>query len=183
MGGNLTTDLDCPRNVGAGESPRLDLRLENTLCAGQTVRILSTVVGNGDETAGGVGILGPAVAARSVSVPGATDLLSGVCSGNQCVGSFLYCTNGLDCVCRTITPGVLDLEVVVPTPIPAAFDGTVVAQFVFTDTMDSTKTISDSCLINVPEPLGALQLGAALAALTFLRHRAQRARNPEENLS
>ncbi|MFP8880125.1 MAG: hypothetical protein VCE43_12125, partial [Myxococcota bacterium] len=60
--GSVNTRLDCPRRVEVGEAARLDLHLENQLCSALSVRVVSTVVGNGDETAGGVAILGPAVA-------------------------------------------------------------------------------------------------------------------------
>lgn len=185
MGENLTTRLNCPSSVAVGEFARLDLHLENQLCEVRSVRILSTVVSNDDETAGGVGIVGPAVAMQSVAVPAATDLLSGVCSLGQCEGfvpfGFAFCASDLDCVCRGVTAGVTDVEINVPTPFPAAFSGTIVRQFIFADAMDGTKTIIASCL--VPEPVTSLQLATALATLTFLHHRAKRARNPEENPS
>lgn len=184
-GEDLATSLDCPRTVLTGQSVQLDLRLENESCSVQNVRILSTIVGNGNDPTIHVGIviLGPEVAASSVAVPAATDLLPGTCVSSRCTGSFLFCVSAADCVCRRVTPGTRDLLVSVPTPIPAAFDGTVVNQFVFTDPMDGTAVVSDSCLISVPEAgIGDKGIVALAIVLMLIRFRGDRAGYIEEEL-
>jgi hypothetical protein len=180
-GETLETGLGCPDSVAVDAFPRLDLHLENVACEPQTVRVLSVVVGNGDETVGGVEILGPVVARQGATVPAATDNLSGVCTANQCEGSTLWCSSNLDCICRMITPGVADFEIVIPTALPAAFGGTVVEQFIFTDKTNGTKVTSDSCLISVPEPAAALQLAVALTTVALLRNCIHRLRNRRED--
>ena len=170
----FSAKLTCPKTTPVGESPSLDYRIENEACSPVTVRVLSTMVGNGDETARGVAIFGPEVAATAV-VPAAVDLLPGTCSANQCAGSFFFCSVDADCVCRVIEPGATSVTVTVPTAIPAEFDGTVLKQFLISDSPQTTTTVSDDCLIAVPE-LGPLQsavtaMVAIIALVTFRRQR------------
>lgn len=192
-GDGLETRLVCPRSVGpstveacesAGSIPvELALRIENSSCEPMNVRVLSTIVGNGDETLGGVGVLGPVVAEPSVDVPGATDA-TGPCVSNTCEGTFIFCTTDADCACRvTSAVGQVDVAVAVPTPIPSSYCGTVVEQFVFTDFDEpgGTQTRSDRCRIFVPEAGAALQLAAALAAIALLPRRGRRTHPPKES--
>lgn len=179
IGGELETQLDCPRNVQVGGSVLLNLRFDSSSCNVQNVRVLSTIVGNGNETTSGVGILGPEVAAANVAVAAAIDLLPGSCVSNRCTGSTLFCGSDVDCVCVSIEPVTTEITLAVPTLIPAAFDGTVINQFVFTDQLDGTGMIGDTCLIAVPEPGSVLQGAVGLATvLTLIRLRRNRAGHP-----
>lgn len=175
----FTAKLTCPKTTPVGESPSLDYRIENEACSPVTVRVLSTMVGNGDETARGVAIFGPEVAATAV-VPAAVDLLPGTCSANQCAGSFFFCSVDADCVCRVIEPGATSVTVTVPTAIPAELDGTVLKQFLISDSPQTTTTVSDDCLIAVPEA-GPLQSAvAAMVAVALVTLRRQRGRFSKE---
>jgi hypothetical protein len=143
---------------------------------------MSTIVGNGDETVRGMAIFGPEVAAPAVVVPAAVDLLTGTCSANRCdrcvgslcVGSFFFCSVDADCVCRDIEPGVRSVSVTVPTAIPAGLAGTVLKQFLVSDSPQTTTIVSDDCLIAVPEP-GFLQSAVAgTIAIILVNRRRQR---------
>jgi len=166
--GELGTDLECPKNVPSGSSAQLMLRLENQSCEPLQARVLSTMVGNANDTADGVAILGPEVAASDVVVPAATDEGSGSCIGSFCDGSFLFCVEDADCACQVITPGSLEITVSVPTPIPASLDGSVIHQFVVTEAASVAARTQDTCLIAVPEPGLRLQQLAATTALLAL---------------
>jgi hypothetical protein len=175
----FSANLTCPKTAPVGESLSLDYRIENETCTPLTVRVLSTMVGNGNETARGVAIFGPEVATTAV-VPAAVDLLSGTCSGNQCAGSFFFCSVDADCVCRVVEPGARSVSVTVPTAIPAELDGTVLRQFLISDSPQATTTVSDDCLIAVPEP-GPLQSAVtAMVAIALVTFRRQRRRFSKE---
>ena len=177
---DYTHELTCPKTAAAGESAELDYRIENKACTPVTVRVISTMVGNRDETLRGVAIFGPEVAAPAVVVPAAVDLLTGTCSASRCEGSFFSCLVDADCVCRVIEPGARSVSVTVPTAIPADLDGTVLKQFLFSDSPQTTKIASDDCLIAVPEPGPMQSAVAAMVAIVLVTRWRQRSRLSKE---
>lgn len=148
----LRMSLDCPETVIATTAPQLNIQVENRDCSPRNVRILSTLIGNGAESVGGVSVIGPEIAASNVLVPAAVDQLSGLCINNICEGVPFFCQSNADCACVFVTPTIVDVPVTGPTPIPIEFTDTFVEQFAFADSdLDSTP-IGGSCLIEVPEP-------------------------------
>ena len=148
----LRLRLDCPDAVAATTAPLLNVEIENRGCSPRNVRILSTIVGNGADSVGGMSVIGPEIAASDVMVPAATDQLSGLCVGNSCDGASIFCQSDADCTCVQVLPTRVDIPVTGPTPIPVEFTDSFVEQFAFADSdLDSTP-IGSSCLIEVPEP-------------------------------
>ena len=166
---DIQSRLDCPTFVEPETRPQLDLSLENLACDPRTVRVLTTMVGNGNQTLEGLSVFGPEIAASDVIVPAATDLLPGTCFLNTCQGSSVFCTTDADCVCTVVTPGTTSLQVVSPTVVPVAFDKSVIEEFVFTDFVEGNTMTSDTCRILVPEPtVPLLQAFAILSVLTVV---------------
>ncbi len=165
---DLDVQLGCPDTVNSGEQVELDLLVVNQGCSETTVRIMASMVGNGNNSARGVAIIGPEIVGSEVTIPAAQDQLSGVCSLNQCEGSNLFCFSDEDCRCREVNPIGVALDLTVPTPVPEAFDQTIMEQLVLTNAPAEGFTQANECRIAVPEPdIGLLHLLAAAVVLAL----------------
>jgi len=71
---DFAIDVDCPDTVAVGQNVAATVTLESRECFITTARIITSIVGNGNDTFGGLGVFGPVVADSMVSVPAATDL-------------------------------------------------------------------------------------------------------------
>jgi hypothetical protein len=95
---------NCPTDASAGSTISIDLTLTNKQCVPVTVRLMSSISGNANQTVGGIGIWGPMVA-DTIVVPAAESIhepASCVPEG-ECTGDFTFCTSDLECesgVCR-----------------------------------------------------------------------------------
>ncbi len=163
---SVSIDLNCPDTALPGSTPEISVVVENRFCSPQTVRLLSSVVGNANGTVEGVGIVGPHVAVASSVLPAATDLTS-TCTNGSCSGinGFRPCTTSLDCVCARVSPGTATIQFDLETPIPAVFADSVIQQYTFLDIPGSAFSESSSCYVEVPEPRTATGIWIGLAAL------------------
>lgn len=151
-GGNVDLDAICPATANAGQAVTVTFTLKNKECTDQDVRLLSSVVGNADQTLGGLGLYGPVVA-DSTTLPAATDLLPGTCTGSTCDGStnFSYCMADADCVCREVVPSTTSIPLATPPTLPSSLTGTV-ATLVFLAGPAGEETAEAHCLVEVLAP-------------------------------
>src|SRR5262245_55854514 len=91
--------ITCPASAQVGENLGMNVHLQNDECAPATVRLITSIAGNANQSLGGLGVFGPLLA-QEVVVPAAT------CS-------------------FPFTTGVLDLVLDGPLAVPAAHVGTV----------------------------------------------------------
>ncbi len=144
----LESTLTCPASEDAGQSVDAMMSYENEGCGSIQVRIISTIVGNGDDTLGGLGIYGPTIAEAVVVVPAGTDRFCGCDTGN-CNCSGQACTDDSDCpFCYAQEPGVANVPVEVAPPLPAALEGTVSTVILMSE-YGAEKTKINQCLVEV----------------------------------
>jgi hypothetical protein len=107
--------VDCPDEAVSGSTITTDLHLKNQECTPITVRLMSSIAGNANQSVGGIGIWGP-VLADTITVDAAVDNLPGTCGLNtrgwsQCDGARdADCFTDSDCtdgICR-LDRGVCD---------------------------------------------------------------------------
>lgn len=90
--------VDCPTEAPAGSTILVDLQLENGQCLPVTVRLMSSVTGNANQSVGGIGVWGPVVADTIVvaAAESSEDPTTCVPDG-QCSGDFSSCSTNPDC--------------------------------------------------------------------------------------
>ena len=135
---NVEMDVDCPAGAPALSTISTDFHLVNEECSEATVRFFSSIVGNADQSLGGLGINGPVVVdtGTPIVVPAAID--------NFPPG------------CFDVSPGVTDVTLDTPPAIPATLSGTV-ATFVLITEWDiagrpGKTTVLRECLVDVQAP-------------------------------
>jgi hypothetical protein len=119
------TSLSCPTQENSGDMVSVTMSFENSECSAVSVRVMSSIVGNADNSLGGIGVFGPIVVAPSVVIPAGTNPFCG-CVSNFCNCSGNSCSQDADCpYCEAGTPGTLTLIVDAEPALPASLDGTV----------------------------------------------------------
>jgi hypothetical protein len=172
---HVGTQVSCQTQANPGGMVSVDVRLENAECVALDVRIISTVVGNSDQTMNELGVFGPVLAGgAAISVPAARDRTPGYCdpNTNRCGGwggtGDLDCSTDADCFCRLFTPAVLNISQAVPPALPASLEDTVVTQLITVEWDGGTKMHVEKCLIELPEPSSSLQLVTGILGLLAL---------------
>lgn len=121
--------LSCPPDGDANSTITVDLRFENFECKAINTRILSSIVGNGDQTLGGMRIFGPVVLQAMPVLPAATGTILRGCVQGTCQNFFgppISCETDADCPdCEGTDPGVVELSIPAPPALPADLQGTV----------------------------------------------------------
>lgn len=143
--------VSCPTEANSGSKVAVTMSFENWECSAVSVRVMSSIVGNADNTLGGIGVFGPIVVA-SVVVPAGTDVLFCGCDGGLCGCSGNSCTQDADCpFCEADTPGTLDLPVNAEPALPASLGGTVATVLMMSesDVNDEVETDIAECLVEV----------------------------------
>ena len=148
-------NLTCPAQADPGQSVTVSMSFSNTSCSAESVRVMSSIVGNASGTLAGVGIYGPEVAVPIAVVPAGTARYCG-CVSNACECQFgpagpLACSTDADCsLCVSFTPGVLEL-MVDTTVIPPTLSGTVATHILISEFDSGTKieTEIDECFVEV----------------------------------
>jgi hypothetical protein len=148
------------------------------------------------QTLSRLGVFGPVLVDGTISVPAATDNLPGTCDpegecsddfspcstdddcvsgtcqvyGGTCTGSggTIWCITDADCVCRGITPGILEISQAVPPVMPLSLADTVVTQLITAEWDGGAETQAENCVIALPEPTGSLQLFSGVLGLLVL---------------
>ena len=167
---HVETRLTCPAAAVPGATIVVDLLLINSECRPLDVRILSSILGNADDTAGGIGIFGPVVATdppipvpAAMGTPVPCDLTT-----NRCGGFGHFCQTDSDCSCFTTTPSITNVSVATPPPIPLSLAGTV-ATYLFVSEWEGGKEIeTNECLVNIPEPSQNMLLLSGVIGLLAL---------------
>ena len=132
VGWAFDSDVTCPADVTSGAEITAFLRLENDECTQAEVRLISSIVGNADQTLGGIGIQGPTVVESAITVPAGID--------NFPPG------------CFDVTPGIFQDIVTISPAVPISLEGTVATLIVITEwriggQKETTEVIQ--CLVNV----------------------------------
>jgi hypothetical protein len=125
----FSIDVDCPATASVGQNVPASVTLESRECFATTARIITSIVGNSNDTFGGIGVFGPVVADPLVAIPAATDLFPPGCFS-------------------TIPGSTSFLLSVVPT-LDASLTGTVVT-VIFLAEFENGQTVQvDQCLVEV----------------------------------
>jgi hypothetical protein len=143
--------VSCPTEANSGSNVAVTMSFENWECSAVSVRVMSSIVGNADNTLGGIGVFGPIVVAPSVVVPAGTDGFCG-CFSNSCDCSGNSCTQDADCpFCEAGIPGTLTLPVNAEPALPASLEGTVATVLIMSesDVNDEVETEIAQCLVEV----------------------------------
>jgi hypothetical protein len=185
----VETQVTCQTQSHPAAMVTVDVRLENTECVALDVRIISTVVGNTDQTMNELGVFGP-VLASATTVPAAWDQTPGTCDPGTltCGASGVGCNTDADCFCKLVTPTTTQFSLEIPLALPASLENTIVTQLITVEWDGGTPTHVEKCMIELPEPSGSLQLVTGvlgLLALSRLRaagidFRGHRRRSPEQ---
>ncbi len=130
-------ELTCPASATSGGNVSVTVDFENDSCAAIDYRILTSIVGNGNDTLGGIGIYGPAVAEPTVIVPAGSGVAFCGCgefTPNICSCSGNSCSVDADCpFCTAVTPATLSVPVDVVPVLPTALTGTVATVIVINE--------------------------------------------------
>ncbi|HKA15428.1 MAG TPA: hypothetical protein VKH41_10465 [Myxococcota bacterium] len=149
----VETTLKCPTStVLPSQTVTIHVRIENSGCAPEDVRLSSLLTANGNQSVGSTAIAGPKVAASNLVVP------AGNCSFPP-------------------VSGVYESDLQAAPAVPASFAGKVAGVVLLTDSSSGTDT--DVCVVSVPEPTRGLQLCSGLVGLVVLAH-VHRARSRSE---
>lgn len=146
------SELICPASANANNNVAVTLTLENSGCAAEEFRIISSIVGNAGATLAGIGIFGPVVVEPVVIVPAGTGVNGCGCSLNSCQCDNNSCTTDADCAsCEAVTPGTLVLTVSVEPALPNSLGGTVATLLLVSEPAagsDAAMSIN-SCFVEV----------------------------------
>jgi hypothetical protein len=150
---DVDSHLTCPAEGVAGSTISVDLRLENFECRAVNVRVMSSILGNGDQTLAGLRVFGPVVAHALEVVPAATDIFFGGCVQGMCQAfPPTSCTTDADCPdCTGTTPGVREISISAPPALPADLKGTVGTHLILTEweAGATTETEINQCFVEV----------------------------------
>jgi len=143
--------VSCPASAASGSNVTVEMSFENDECSAASVRVISSIVGNADNSLGGIGIHGPVVAEPMLIVPAGTDVFCG-CVANQCQCGEGACSVDSDCsFCSAQTPGTLSALVDVEPVLPPTLDGTVATVLLLSEIEigDSASTQVNECFVEV----------------------------------
>lgn len=142
----------CPAAANDGTNVTVQFIAENRECSAQSVRVISSIVGNANNTLAGLGVYGPAVAESLLIVPGGTNTFCG-CNTGTCDCSGGSCSVDGDCpFCSAQTPGVLNTTISTEPVLPSELTGTVATILFITEAEGPTGAVSMSvneCFVEV----------------------------------
>ena len=142
----------CPAAANDGTNVSVQFIAENRQCSAQSVRVISSIVGNANNTLAGLGVYGPAVAESLLIVPAGTNPFCG-CNAGTCACGGGSCTVDGDCqFCSATTPGVLNTVISAEPALPAELTGTVATLIFLTESESPTGEVEMSvneCFVEV----------------------------------
>lgn len=147
--------VECPAEGAPLSTPTVVIVYTSFACSAVPIRTMSSIVGNSDQTLGGIGVFGPVVIDDRM-LPGGSGATSGCgCNAGSCGcidGSAISCTSDADCpFCRKVTPYLLNVEKDALPAIPVSLDGTVATYVFITEVVagPETSTEINKCFVEV----------------------------------
>lgn len=128
-GSSFGIDVDCPETVSVGQNVAATVTLESSECFITTARIITSIIGNGSDTVGGLGVFGPVVADPHVSIPAATDLSPPYCDWTS--------------------PGSTTNPMLTAPTVDASLSGTVISVLFMVEFEGGLSVVVDQCLVEV----------------------------------
>lgn len=148
---DLKVDVVCPLEQAANTTAIVTLIYENSSCFAVPVRTMSSIVGNSNQTLGGIGVFGPVVIDDRAVAAGTGQIFCG-CSAGSCDCDFANCSSDAECSsCETAIPHILNVEKSAAPVLSLSLQGTV-ATYIFISEFESgekTSTELNECLVDV----------------------------------
>jgi hypothetical protein len=149
---DVEVDIQCPTEQASSTTTTVTIIYENYSCSAVPIRTMSSIVGNSNQTLGGIGVFGPFVIDDRVIAAGSGVAYCG-CGAGQCMCSANSCSTDVDCPeCRAQTPYVLNVERTAEPAIPESLDGTVATYLFISEAgvgTEETDTEISECFVEV----------------------------------
>ena len=129
VAGVFDVSATCPTTAQANQAVVATVTLTNRSCSPGTARLITGVVGNGNQTLGGLGVYGPVVANPVVAIPAAIDLFPPDC--------------------YDVTLGSNTFSLTTAPTLPTSLVGTVATIIIVAEFDGDAQTAITECLVEV----------------------------------